>query len=362
MKIFFFTTIIFLCGVFVMTASASDSITISAVGDIMMGTTHPKSILPPRDGRGIFSGVSKELKGCDIVFGNLEGPLLDEGETDKCDGQPEGHCYAFKTPTRYVKYLRDSGFNILNVANNHSLDFDEDGIQSTLKTLSANNILALGGESVARLTIKGKRIAIAGFSFSSSPYSYSILDIPKAMAIVRKLKKKNDIVIVSFHGGAEGASALHIPDGDETFLGEGRGDVKKFSRSVIDAGADVVIGHGPHVMRAMEVYKGKLIAYSLGNFLTYGVFNIKKPNGLSGILRIRIDAGSGDLLDGELIPVKLVRRGIPVMDPAREAISLVRKLTAKDIGRSSQPLTDSGKLAPGSGKVARRKAAKSQKS
>jgi Bacterial capsule synthesis protein PGA_cap len=355
-------TAIFLCGVFIMTVSASESITISAVGDIMMGTTHPRRILPPDDGRGIFSGVARQFEGCDIVFGNLEGPLLDEGKTDKCDGQPEGHCYAFKTPTRYVKYLKDSGFNVVNIANNHSLDFDEDGIQSTIRTLRVNNILAVGGESVARLTVKGKRVAIAGFSFSSSPYSFSILDLPAAMGIVRRLKEKNDIVIVSFHGGAEGASALHIPDGNETFLGEDRGDVKKFSRSVIDAGADLVIGHGPHVMRAMEIYKGKLIAYSLGNFLTYGVFNLKKPSGLSAILRVRIDAESGNLLDGELIPVKLVRRGIPVMDPAREAIGLVRKITGKDIRRTKPPLAESGKLTPGAGEVAKRKAGRSRKS
>ncbi len=353
--------IMLLNGVFAMTASASDFITISAVGDIMMGTTHPKEILPPNDGRGIFSGVAQEFKGCDIVFGNLEGPLLDEGTTDKCEGQPEGHCYAFKTPTRYVKYLRDSGFNVVSIANNHSQDFDEDGIKNTIKTLQSNNVTAAGGESVARLIVKGKRVVVAGFSFSSSPYSFSILDIPGATGIVRRLKETNDIVIVSFHGGAEGASALHIPDGGETFLGEDRGDVKKFARAVIDAGADLVIGHGPHVMRAMEIYKGKLIAYSLGNFLTYGVFNIKKPNGLSGILRVRIDAESGDLLDGELIPVKLVRRGIPVMDPARESVGLVRKVTAKDIRGTKSPLADNGKLVPVKKELARHKAGRSQR-
>jgi len=333
-----------LCGVNYMNAYANDNLTIVAVGDIMMGTTYPENILPPHDGTGIFDNVKEKFKGSDIVFGNLEGPLLDEGKTTKCDDSSSGQCYAFKTPTRYAKYLKDAGFNVMSIANNHSSDFGSEGIESTVSTFNLTGIQAAGGDSIASFTIKGKRLVIAGFSFSSSPYSYSILDLSKAMDIVKKLKVTNDIVIVSFHGGAEGKSAIHISDRDEIFLDENRGNVIRFSRSVIDAGADMVIGHGPHVLRALEVYKGKLIAYSLGNFLTYGMFNIKSPNGLSVILKAKIDAETGDFIQGDLISIKLLNGGIPEIDLDKEAVRLVSNLTKEDIGNSNITIAHSGAL------------------
>jgi len=336
--------VLLLCGVYHMNAYADDYLTISAVGDIMMGTTYPENVLPPHDGTGIFDNVKGEFKGSDIVFGNLEGALIDEGKTTKCDESTSGNCYAFKTPTRYVKYLRDAGFNVMSIANNHSSDFGFEGIESTINTLSSVDIMATGGETVAHLTIKGKRVAIVGFSSSSSPYSYSLLNVSEAMKIIKMLKEANDIVVVSFHGGAEGKSATHISDRDEVFLEENRGNVIKFSRSVIDAGADMVVGHGPHVLRALEVYKGKLIAYSLGNFLTYGMFNIKGPNGLSVILKASINTETGDFVQGDLIPIKLLNGGIPEIDLDKEAVRLVNNLTKEDIGNSNITIAHSGAL------------------
>ncbi len=151
-------------------------------------------------------------------------------------------------------------------------------------------------------------------------------------------------MIVSFHGGAEGKSAIHISEGNEFFLEENRGNVIKFSRSVIDAGADMVVGHGPHVLRALEVYKGKLIAYSLGNFLTYGMFNIKGPNGLSVILKASINTETGDFIQGDLIPIKLLNGGIPEIDLDKEAVRLVNNLTKEDIGNSNITIAHSGAL------------------
>jgi hypothetical protein len=152
-----------------------------------------------------------------------------------------------------------------------------------------------------------------------------------AQEIVKKLKEENDIVIVSFHGGGEGKSALHIFNTNEKFLGEKRGNVMQFSRAVIDAGADLVLGHGPHVLRALEVYKGKFIAYSLGNFLTYKLFNMKGMNSLSAILTIKIDARTGAFTGGTVIPVKLSKHGIPELDSRGEATKLLKRLTATDI-------------------------------
>ncbi len=299
-------------------APAEDAISIIAVGDVMMGSSYPDEMLPPDDGAGIFDGIKEEFIGGDIVFGNLEGPLIDEGTPSKCRNKESKLCFEFRTPVRYVRHLKDAGFNVMSIANNHSYDFGAEGMTSTIDTLTSAEIQTTGGSSVAYFTVKNKKVAVVGFSYRSSPYSYSILDILGAKALVQGLKETNDIVIVSFHGGAEGSMAVDVIDADEAYAGENRGNVVKFSRAVIDAGADMVIGHGPHVLRKLEVYNGKLIAYSLGNFLTYGRFNIKGPSGLSAILKARIDAESGDMIEYEMVPLKLVNGGVPQKDNGEE--------------------------------------------
>lgn len=309
----------------------------------MMGTTYPVVLLPPEDGKDMFKAVRNNLRG-DLVFGNLEGPLVDECLPIKCIGAADGQCYEFMTPTRYAMYLKEAGFNTVSITNNHTLDCGAAGISSTLKTLRNAGIGAAGGESLSRMNIKDKKIVVASFSFKAHQYSYSILDIEEAVRIVTALKEENDIVIVSFHGGQEGKSALRVQDVNEVFLGEPRGNVVRFSHAVIDAGAALVLGHGPHVLRALELYKGKLIAYSLGNFLTYGMFNLKGPNGLSIILRISLDAATGDFIAGEAVPVKLLNGGIPEPDPDGEAITLVQDLIRRDTGNSGIGLDRHGQV------------------
>lgn len=307
-----------------------EQLTIVAVGDIMMGSTHPAKMLPPDDGKNIFDGVKVKLQQGDVVFGNLEAPLIDNSAPKKCTkGRPQ--CFEFVTPVRYVNYLKEAGFNVVNIANNHTFDCGLPGVDNTINTLKSNGIEPTVGETLGRLEAKGKSIVVIGFSFTLSDHAYSINDIDMAQEIVKELKEENDIVIVSFHGGAEGKSALHVSNTNETFLGETRGNVMQFSRAVIDAGADLVLGHGPHVLRALEVYKGKLIAYSLGNFLTYKLFNVKGASGLSAILTVKINAQTGAFTEGVIVPVKLSKHGIPELDPRGEANKLLKRLTAKDI-------------------------------
>jgi poly-gamma-glutamate capsule biosynthesis protein CapA/YwtB (metallophosphatase superfamily) len=324
--------------------SGDNHLTIVAVGDIMMGTIYPVDILPPEDGKGMFKPVQGEFQGGDVVFGNLEGSLCDEVTPMKCKGPLSGNCFEFVMPSRYTSHLKDAGFSVLNIANNHILDFGLEGAESTITNLRNAGIQATGGEMIASIQKSEKKIAVVGFSYKASPYAYTILEIPEAKEIVTRLKKSHDIVIVSFHGGAEGKRALHIPKGDEIFLEENRGNVVKFARAVVDAGADMVIGHGPHVLRAMEVYKGRLITYSLGNFLTYGLFNLKGPNSLSVILKARIDATTGNFLAGRLVPVRLINGGMPEIDPTGEAITLIKYLTATDIKPRSIVIEDNGVL------------------
>ncbi|HZW37099.1 MAG: CapA family protein [Deltaproteobacteria bacterium] len=311
-------------------ARSSGTLTVAAVGDIMMGTTWPEEVLPPQDGAGIFDAVTESFQGAEIVFGNLEGPLLDGGEGIKCARNRDPRkslCYEFRMPARYAGRLESAGFNTMNIANNHTFDFGREGIESTVGALDNAGIQAVGGDNVASFCTGGKSVAVVGFSYSPpSPNSYPLQDVPAAMEIVKELKEEFDLVLVSFHGGAEGKDASQVRDADEIFAGTNRGNVVYFARAVIDAGADLVIGHGPHVLRAMEVYKGKLIAYSLGNFLTYGMFNIKGASGISLVLRADIDLETGNFTGGSIVPVTLRDGGIPYPDPDRTAIGLVRKL------------------------------------
>jgi hypothetical protein len=324
----------------------TDYISIVAVGDIMMGSTYPANMLPDNDGKGIFDGVSEPLRGGDILFGNLEGPLLDGGKAAKCKKKNSGACFEFRTPARYVRHLKDAGFGVVNIANNHILDFGPDGANQTIQALIGASIKPVGGNTIASFEIRNKKIAVVGFSYLPGPYAHSMLDIEEAAGIIQELKKTNDIVAVSFHGGAEGSQAIHVSDRDELFLGENRGNVVRFAHSAIEAGADLVIGHGPHVLRALEIYKGKLIAYSLGNFLTYGRFNIKGPNGLSVVPKVRIDSRTGRFAGGELVPVILTKGGIPELDGERGAIKLIKRLILEDIAIPGISISDGGTVHP----------------
>ena len=306
------------------------AIRVAAVGDVMMGTTFPESILPPEDGATLFRSVAPLLAGHDVVFGNLEGPLTEVSLSPKCpkprrEGRP---CFAFRTPPRYAARLAEAGFTAVNVANNHSLDFGMEGLDDTLAALDNAGVRPVGGERVGVFTIGGRSVAVAGFSYSlRTRYVHPLQDIEAAREIVAELKEEYDLVVVSFHGGAEGARAMRVTDAEEEFLGEDRGNVVRFARAAVDAGADIVLGHGPHVPRAIEVYRGKLIAYSLGNFAVYSMFNIKGPSGLGYVLQTELDPETGDVLRFRTPSVILVHPGIPQPDPSGKAEALLRKLS-----------------------------------
>lgn len=311
-------------------------IRIAAVGDIMMGTTFPEEILPPEDGATVFRAVAMLLSNADIVFGNLEGALTDVSISPKCPKPPrkERPCFAFRTPPRYAAHLQAAGFNALNVANNHSLDFGMEGLDNTLSALDNAGIRAVGGERVAVFPAAGKRVAVAGFSYSlRTRYVHPLLDLDRAREVVAGLKAEYDVVVVSFHGGAEGKVALRVADAEEEFLGEKRGNVVRFARAAVDAGADLVLGHGPHVPRALEIYRGKLIAYSLGNFAVYSMFNLKEENGIGYVLQAELSPETGDVVRLRTPSVILRDIGIPRPDPSGRAEKLLRRLSEEFLAK-----------------------------
>jgi Bacterial capsule synthesis protein PGA_cap len=321
----------------------ADEIVITAVGDVMLGTTFPdESTLPPNDGAELLTDVTPFLKHGDVVYGNLEGPIVDGGESAKCRGKKEGTCYAFRVPTRYGKYLKDAGFTAMGLANNHAMDFGLEGRASSRQVLDSMQIAHTGEVGdIARLTVKGKKIDV--IAFATYPGAFNFLDLEDSLQTIRSARAEADLVIVGFHGGAEGATHQHVLAGDETFLGEDRGDLRKFTHAAVDAGADLVLGSGPHVVRAMEIYRGKLIAYSLGNFATYGPFNLSAENGLSMVLEAHLGEG-GTFLRGKAYAVKQEKPGGPKMDPEMKILPVLRSLSNADFKETAIVVGPQGEL------------------
>jgi len=319
-------------------------ISISAVGDVMLGSAWPNGgWLPPDDGARLLAEVAPILSASDLTFGNLEGPMVDDGTSTKCP-EASARCYAFRVPTRYGRYLKEAGFDVMSLANNHALDFGAAGRQSSKRVLDSLGI-AHSGEvgDIAHLRVKGKQIAL--IAFTTYDTSYNLNNLEMARHLVRDLATRADLVVVSFHGGGEGAGYQHVPYASELFLGENRGNLRQFAHAVIDAGAALVIGHGPHVVRGMEIYRGHLIAYSLGNFATYGSFNLSGPQGLSLILQARL-AADGRFLGGRIHPVRQERPGGPRLDPNRAIIPLLTQLSQQDFGASAVRISADGVLSP----------------
>jgi poly-gamma-glutamate capsule biosynthesis protein CapA/YwtB (metallophosphatase superfamily) len=159
--------------------------------------------------------------------------------------------------------------------------------------------------------------------------------------LVRKLDSLADIVIVSAHIGAEGKKHQHITKQTEYFLGHNRGNPYEFARLVIDAGADVFFGHGPHVTRAVDVYKDRFIAYSLGNFATYKRFNLSGPNGVAPIIKVFVDK-EGKFVYAKVFPVYQTKQHGPKPDPENRALDIIRTLTASDLPELKITITGQG--------------------
>ena len=279
-------------------------------GDIVMGST-PN--LPADHGRSFFSGVQADLAG-DVVIGNLEG-TLSAGGVSKC-GPSSTNCFAFQTPPSYARWLKRAGYTVMNLANNHAYDFGASGQRQTIAALDAVGLQYTGrpGE-IAYAKVGEVRVAVVGFA--SYPWAASLTDIAGAVRLVRKASRRADIVIVTMHAGAEGTDRQHVRSGTELYLGENRGNVIAFAHAVVDAGADLVVGHGPHVLRGMEWRRGRLIAYSMGNFGGYKVFSLGGPLSVSGILRVTL-RGDGTFETGTLVPTLLVGDGRPGARPRRD--------------------------------------------
>ena len=341
------------------------------VGDINLGTETLPDGVPPDSGRGLLDKARPSLRG-DLVVGNFEGVLADTGTSVKClvkltpkeqrrkerlrkrmkaDTLPPAtrpNCYAFRTPTMLAPRLVEAGFTHMNLANNHANDLGRAGRESTEQILEGLGVRLYG--PLGRITVdsirKGDSLTTVGLvGFTTYPYAYNLLDIERSAAIVDSVRPLVDLLLVTFHGGAEGIRALRTGVAAESLGREPRGDLRRWARAVIDAGADGVIGHGPHVLRGMEFYRDRLIAYSLGNFATYRGFNLKGPLGITGVLQLEF-SGDRTLRAARLVPMRQFPRQGPSPDPDRTAIHLVRQLSAEDFGETAAVMSETGEIRP----------------
>jgi hypothetical protein len=319
---------------------AQRSITIEWVGDIAFGASYG---LPPGGLTAALAPMKPYLTDAELTMGNLEG-TLSTGGTSKCASLGKSECFAYQAPPAYAEQLHALGFDVLNQANNHALDFGPAAQRQTLESLAAAHIAVDGlPGQITRLTIHGVHVAVIGFA----PYAWanSLLDIPAAQTLVRRAKRVASLVIVIIHAGAEGATEDHVPYGTEYDYGEDRGDSRAFAHAVIDAGASIVLGSGPHVIRSIQRYRGHMIAYSLGDFACWDNLALGGTLSESAILRVTLSP-TGVVLAGRWIPLALVGEGLPRYDPTGASTKLVESLSIEDFGDERYRIHSNGVIDP----------------
>lgn len=325
----------------------ADSMTFAFVGDIMPGTTFPDTpkgaYLPSDSGKTLFADCRELLLKADVAAGNCEGVLMEPGSPSKDCHNPK-LCFTFRIPPYMTGPFTDAGFDFMNMANNHSEDFFSAGTKSTFARLTEAGIASAGIEELnptAVIERNGRKIGFAGFSTGGT--TPSVIDIEEARRIVGELAKTCDIVVVAVHAGAEGTAYQHVPRKMEIFHGWQRGDVYKFAHAVIDAGADIVWGHGPHVVRGAELYKDRLVMYSLGNFCTPFRMNVTGSTGVAPLITMTTD-GEGRFLGGQIHSFRQVKRVGPRHDPSGTAATQIKSLSEADFPESPLRITSTGAL------------------
>lgn len=318
-------------------ASPGRPVTIQWVGDTVLASAYGT---PPNGGRDSLKAMTPSLHKADLTWGNLE-ETLSRGGSSKCGGSTK-NCYAFQAPPSYARNLKRAGFAIMNLANNHAYDFGASGFHQTHRALARHGLAWDGSPGEIRILRRnGVRIAVLGFA----PYSWAarLDNIPAAKRLVRRAAKRADLVVVAIHAGAEGADRTHVPRGTEYYLGENRGNSRAFTHAVVDAGADLVVGSGPHVIRGVQWYHHRLIAYSAGNFAGYHNFGLGGVLSLAGLVRVTLDP-DGSFVKGRWISLRLEGPGLPVLDGSKASLRLVRQLSREDFGRTAAHFDASGRI------------------
>lgn len=270
-----------------------------------------------------FENVSAYTKSPTIMIGNLEGTFAQEDRVSKCTYMTN-RCHAFRGDKSFAESLKIAGFDFINLVNNHSYDFGDEGLADTEQVLTEFDIPFISQtKPVAEFVKDGKKVGILGVS--STPPKNTITDYIFIEETIKMLKSRNDIVILIFHGGAEGSDKT-IVTGNYEYVGtENRGNVEMVAKKSIDAGADIVLGSGPHVLRKVEYYKNRPIIYSAGNF--FGGNQKLTTKGILGISAIFTVTKSGEVFSHKITPIVLSEQGVPQYDQSEQSINLIEGLS-----------------------------------
>jgi hypothetical protein len=324
---------------------AEDFITIKAVGDIVSYSDYPAGrFYRPKSITNLLDNINPYLGNKDLLIGNLEGVITKNSDCAK-DHKKSPFVFAFRfPPVETESLLKTAGFDAVHIANNHMCDFGERGLLDTERYLKSAGIESIGLKNkITYIKMSNVNVAMIGAMYSG--WVFNDMHRSEALvSLVQEARTNADIVLVTMHAGAEGAKFGHVNRKEEVFLGERRGNVYAFAHHMIDSGADAVIGSGPHVLRGIEVYKGKLIAYSLGNFLAYGGTLARGGiSAYSGILEMKLSQ-KGDFVSGKIIPAFINEEGIPVFDEKKRAIGLIKSLSEKDFPESEIEINEEGEI------------------
>lgn len=270
-----------------------------------------------------FGFVKNETQKPDLMIGNFEATFAKEDRASKCLYLGE-NCHSFRSDESFAYAMKDAGFDFISLVNNHSYDYGDEGLSDTEAMLEKFGIPFVSQTKPSTsIVVNNKRVGILGVSFT--PPQITINNYEFISSEISKLKKQNDIVILIFHGGAEGSDKISVP-GDFEYLGdENRGNVEKTAKIAIDSGADIVLGSGPHVLRKIEYYKGKPIIYSAGNFVGGNQrLQTKGTLGISAIFDIRVLENSFEV---NPISVILSKEGVPKIDTLEQAKQMIEKIS-----------------------------------
>lgn len=311
-----------------------------APGQRVQALPSPDSLLAP---------LRPLLSDADIVLLNVEGALGDGPVNRRKCAPGSTACYAFRMPAASAGAMRrvaESARVIGNVANNHARDDGDTGRRITLRALSDADMHVTGVDTLATavVTAAGDTVAFLGFAQWIGPDPRDTAAVGRH---VRRAAERYRRVVVTMHMGAEGRARQNTVGGDEMFAGENRGNVIAFARTAVEAGADVVFGAGPHVMRAVEWRGDALVFYSLGNLLTYGPFSLVEPMNRGAIACAVLD-GDGRVLNAQLRSTRQRAPGSLSVDPENRAAILADSLSLVDLPASA------ARIDPATGDITRR--------
>lgn len=298
-----------------------NEIRLIAAGDVMLSRSVERKMIEKKNFKYPFIKTAELTSGADITFGNLETPIISGRLINASE-------LIFRTDPKSLAGLRYAGFDVLSLANNHIMNFGSKGLEETVKNLDQSGILhigaGMGSDNISRsasLEVKGVKFAFLAYTYNidlkktskGEEYGVSNMDRKRMRQEVMKAREESDVVVVSMHAGTEYKTRSGIFQQD-------------FAHSAIDAGADLVIGHHPHVVQEMEKYKEKYIIYSLGNFVFDQMWSGETR--LGAIAEITFDGK--EVRSVRFHPVKIYDYSQPSFIEGKEAVNILSRLKLKE--------------------------------